>query len=291
MRFLFEAEPTRTNFQRTNPLPKFKSNPPEGLTQEEEQAADKFERQEKQKDKKERHQEIQILFNKETNATKKQKLIDEWIETHPNYEHIKNANDSIEMSILENDSMYESKNPFLSYINNKNIKFDLYKEQADLIYNLINNGNLDVKQPWLYDGQLYKPEFGSINNSLYRLKAFAFASNKNLNSQYGDSSQLSVENFYDEKGKLKPIKDIKTIIDNFHTKSPTTKKRDSRSAVQKEMEAEENITNPNVQVAAQALKQYGLKDADIGKALASVEILPEESAEAYTKRLFQSLGK
>ena len=57
------------------------------------------------------------------------------------------------------------------------------------------------------------------------------------------------------------------------------------------MEAEENITNPNIQVAAQALKQYGLKDADIGKALASVEILPEESAEAYTKRLFQSLGK
>lgn len=284
MRFLFEAEPTVRKYERQNPLPKFtkKETKNDSLTSKEEKAYSDFETNK-------RHKEIQALFDKETDSTRKHKLIQEWIETHPNYKHIKDAYNAIDLSILENDSMYESKNPFLSYINNKKINFDLHNDQANLIYTLLENGNLDLKQPWLYDNQLYK---GQTNDSLYKLKAFAFASNKDLVDKYGDSEQLKIDNFYDESGKIKSVSEIKKILGEFQTKQPTnTKQGTTKNKVQKEMEAEENITNPNIQAAADSLKRFGLNNKEIGDALASVEILPEETAEDYVLRLFKSLGR
>lgn len=257
MRFMLEA---------TNPLPRWRKQPPEGLTEQEKAQV---------------RQNIVKKYAETSSQSERYTLINDWIKLHPEYNKIKASASTIVDSILDTDSFDEKENEFLSYINKVGSKSEIYGEQSDLIYKLYKNGKLDFNAPWLYDENIYKLDNGNPSDSLYRIKAFTFANNPKLSMDYGDPQNLSVDNFYNKDGSIKPVSDIKSILNDFQTKQPELDD-------EKKTQAEDIIQDQRLQDATYVLSQLGLNKEQIGKAFAAINLLPEYTAGEYVSKILQN---
>lgn len=146
------------------------------------------------------------------NMTSNNKLdfIEAFIKDLPNYRYLDTATDIISQSILTH-GFNTSENKFLKYLTK--VKWDLNSSTANIIYTLLENGNLRLDFDWLYNRSLYK---GNVENVNYKLKALAYASNANL--QANANKKLKPELLFDGN-KIKSITDIKRILKDIETYS------------------------------------------------------------------------
>ena len=154
-----------------------------------------------------------IMFDKFNKASLngKQKQINDFIKNFPNYNKIKDASTEIQQSILKHGFDLET-NKFLEYINK--VRWDLSPATADVIYQLLENGNLDSSEEWLYSNSLYEGSPADIN---YKIKALVYASNKSL--QKNASTQITQDMLLDSTGNVKDVDAIKSIISKITVKS------------------------------------------------------------------------
>lgn len=154
-----------------------------------------------------------IIFDKfnKASANEKSKMIQNFIKNLPNYNYIKSAAPLIEISALDK-GLDVGKNPFLDYISK--VKWDLDSSTADVIYKLIENGNLDHRIDWLYSKSLYEGSPSDIN---YKIKALVYASKKSL--QKNANTQITQDMLLDATGNVKDVGEIKSILSKITIKS------------------------------------------------------------------------
>lgn len=151
---------------------------------------------------------------------KRLEFVNKFIRNLPNYSEIVPSVGIIASSISK-DGFDTDKNKFLDYITN--VKWDLDDSTASIVSQLIDNGKLDidVNSDWVYNPSLYKGTAEEVN---YKLKAFAYASNKDI--QKGASKELTTSMLLDDKGNVKDTASISDIlksitIDNEEKVVPT----------------------------------------------------------------------
>lgn len=160
---------------------------------------------------------MRFLLEKETGVFNKvdvehnKKDIKKYIAELPNYNKVKDAELEIQQSIMKY-GVDPKDNKFLDYINK--VKWDLSPATADVVYQLIDNGNLEPSEKWLYSNSLYKGEPADIN---YKIKALVYASNKSL--QKNANTQVTQDMLLDATGNVKDVDEIKSILSKITVKS------------------------------------------------------------------------
>ena len=155
--------------------------------------------------------EQNIKFDNMT-SNNKLNFISKFIKELPNYRYLDTAEDILTQSILLH-GFNTSENKFLNYASK--VKWDLNSSTANIIYTLLENGNIKLNFDWLYNRSLYKGKPENIN---YKIKALAYASNINL--QANADKRVKPELFFDGN-KVKSIVDIKRILNSINTYKAT----------------------------------------------------------------------
>lgn len=151
-------------------------------------------------------EQIKQFDNMSTN--KKLDFIDRFIETLPNYKYFESAKGVITQSILK-DGFNTSNNKFLQYLTK--VKWPLNDYISDVIYQLIENGNIKLNFNWLYNKSVYA---GRPENVGYKIKALTYASNTGLQSNA--DKKIKPEYLFNGN-KIKSIVEIKRILSNIST--------------------------------------------------------------------------
>lgn len=156
--------------------------------------------------------QVRKIDNMPTN--KKLAFINRFIENLPNYKYFEPAKSVVTQSILR-DGFNTSNNKFLQYLTK--VRWPLNDYTSDVIYQLIDNGNIKLNSNWLYNKSLYA---GNPEDVGYKIKALTYASNSEL--QKDSSKQITPGVFMDKSGKIKSAEDIKKILSKIKVSDDKT---------------------------------------------------------------------
>ena len=136
---------------------------------------------------------------------KKLEYVNNFVRELPNYSKISSSLGTIVSSISEH-GFDTNKNKFLDYITN--VDWKLGSSTSSIVNQLLNNGKLDLDvNEWIFNPDLYK---GSSEDVDYRLKAFAYASNKDI--QKGVSEPLTTDMLLNADGTIKDTESIRNLL-------------------------------------------------------------------------------
>lgn len=158
------------------------------------------------------------------------------IKSMPNTNTLRNATASI-VNIIKETNWDPTISEYLSSLPDVTISDEI----VNLVYDLLkdNKINYNESKDWLLNKQVYERP---LDDTLYTIKALAFASNENLqknskgeNRYFNDKNPLTVKDFFDENGNLYNADRIQGIIGEKQTKhvdfSDTQVKKDVKSVL------------------------------------------------------------